>query len=202
MMAWATSHMLTDLLRILPAGAAAVLLLSLFSKAGRSSTDVQRQQSGLYRILGAAVLLGIAGIPRTHLEMRLPPQQFQTADGGMLRLNDFAGRPVVVNLWATWCAPCLREMPTLRKAQAASPQAVFVFADQGESAASVADYLAHAREGTDNVVLDEQKDLARMAGSAVIPTTLFFDQEGKLRLLKAGALSESAFRDALASVSH
>jgi thiol-disulfide isomerase/thioredoxin len=196
------SHMPSGLPAILSTGLAMVLLLSLFARSGRSTTARHGRQTGLYRILAAAVLMGIAAIPQPHLGLQLPSQPFQTADGAITRLSDLKGRLVIVNLWATWCAPCLREMPVLRNAQGTLPQNAFVFANQGESPASVLGYLSRTHASAGNVILDEEKKLAKMAGSAVIPTTLFFDHEGKLRLVKRGAFSESSFRDALASFSH
>ena len=58
----------------------------------------------------------------------LPDLAFATADGATITLAEFRGRTVLINLWATWCAPCLREMPlldTLAEA-AAGPEKEFV----------------------------------------------------------------------------
>src|SRR5438876_1827742 len=48
-----------------------------------------------------------------------PDTAFTDADGKPVRFADFKGKPVVINLWATWCQPCLREMPSLDRLQAA-----------------------------------------------------------------------------------
>src|ERR1700693_622044 len=48
-----------------------------------------------------------------------PETVFTDADGKKASLADFKGKPVIVNLWATWCQPCLKEMPSLDRLQAA-----------------------------------------------------------------------------------
>ena len=62
---------------------------------------------------GDAGAVAIAGEPRAAL-----PLAFERADGGKTSLADFRGRAVLLNLWATWCAPCRAEMPALDKLQA------------------------------------------------------------------------------------
>jgi thiol-disulfide isomerase/thioredoxin len=119
----------------------------------------------------------------------LPVATFTGLDGKPVRLNDFLGKPVVVNLWASWCPPCRREMPILTLAQASNPAVVFVFANQGETAQTVRQYFAGAHVNPANVILDSQLELARLAASSVLPVTLFFDVAGKLRSLRMGKLS-------------
>ena len=48
-----------------------------------------------------------------------PPETFAALDGARVGLADFKGRVVLLNFWATWCAPCIREMPSLDRLQAA-----------------------------------------------------------------------------------
>src|SRR5690606_15649965 len=72
-----------------------------------------------------------------------------------LDVASLEGRPTVINLWATWCPPCRRELPLLDGAQASYPDVQFVFADQGEVRTTVEAYLAGRPElSLDNVVLD------------------------------------------------
>src|SRR5262249_41334336 len=67
-----------------------------------------------------------ANLPKAHLEklkwsdapMPAPQTQFQDAEGKAHTLSDFAGKVLVVNFWATWCGPCVEEMPTLDRLQA------------------------------------------------------------------------------------
>ena len=76
------------------------------------------------RILGVLAILGLIGpaLAETPIETAapqpLPPLTFQSMDGKEASLADFAGKVVVLNLWATWCAPCREEMPGLDRLQA------------------------------------------------------------------------------------
>src|SRR5690554_8147761 len=65
--------------------------------------------------------------------------------GNQLTLSDYKGKPVVVNLWATWCPPCIREMPVLDEAQQANQDIHFVFVNQGEDSAEVTHFRSEER---------------------------------------------------------
>src|SRR3546814_7917792 len=64
----------------------------------------------------------------------LPDLQLVTLEERPAHLSSYMGTPVVLNLWATWCPPCRREMPVLEQAQTAFPDVAFVLINQGESA--------------------------------------------------------------------
>ncbi len=99
------------------------------------------------------------------------------------------GRPLVVNLWATWCPPCRREMPVLAAAQQRTPGVVFAFVNQGENDATVRNFLALNQPGLANVLLDPGKELGQHLDSMALPTTLFYDAHGRLVATHLGALS-------------
>jgi thiol-disulfide isomerase/thioredoxin len=125
---------------------------------------------------------------------RLPEVTLSTLDGHPIAMSDFSGRPLVVNLWASWCAPCRRELPVLRDAQLAEHEVVFVFADQGEPAATVKAYLERQHLSLRNVLTDPLGSLAVHAGSSAVPTTLFFNENGVLVKAHAGQLSAGELR--------
>lgn len=107
------------------------------------------------------------------------------------------GRPLVVNLWATWCPPCRREMPVLAAAQQQLPGVAFIFANQGENPVTVQKYLTASQLVLANVVLDSRKKLGEQLGSTALPTTLFFSASGRLVDTHLGALSSASLASKL-----
>ena len=107
------------------------------------------------------------------------------------------GKPLVVNLWASWCPPCRREMPVLAAAQKQEKWASFVFANQGENATTVQRYLSASQLDLVNVLLDRETKLGWVAGSSALPLTLFYDASGRLVATHLGALSDASLANRL-----
>jgi thiol-disulfide isomerase/thioredoxin len=141
--------------------------------------------AGLATLAAGTAMLTMLAPPSMHL----PALTFKGLDGNTVKLSELKGRPVVINLWASWCPPCRKEMPVLRDAQARNQDVVFVFVDQGEDDATARAYLKSQQLALRNVAMDPQRELARQAGSQVLPTTLFFDEKGMLAGRRIGELS-------------
>lgn len=125
--------------------------------------------------------LNLSAAPFTDTtEHQLPPIVVYDLDDEPRSLDSFGGKPVVVNLWATWCPPCRREMPAFQAAQAEWEEVHFVFANQGESAETVRGFLDEESLMLDHVMLDGTSRLADHFGAHGMPVTLFFDADGKL----------------------
>ncbi|MDO9321757.1 MAG: TlpA disulfide reductase family protein [Pseudomonas sp.] len=128
---------------------------------------------------------------------RLPPLSFRDSNGASVALEDYAGKPLVVNLWATWCPPCRREMPVLAEAQRNHPELTILFVNQGEDSDVVSQYLAAEALGLDNVLLDSGARLGQHVGSRALPSTLFYDAEGRQAGSHLGELSRASLARAL-----
>jgi thiol-disulfide isomerase/thioredoxin len=103
-----------------------------------------------------------------------------------------AGKPAVVNIWATWCGPCRVEMPTLEAAQNQYEHVQFVFVNQGENARTIQSYLTNENLALQQVWIDPSSELLKLAGSSGLPTTLFFNSQGHQVDAHFGVLSAAS----------
>lgn len=112
------------------------------------------------------------------------------------RPEQLAGRDrvVVLNLWATWCPPCRREMPMMTELAAQMPDTDFVFANQGEDAARIEAFLAAAGLPRTGMLRDPAMRLMTEMNAAGLPATLIFDARGALVATHMGEISRPALR--------
>lgn len=130
----------------------------------------------------------------------VPLVQLERLDGGTVQLSTFTDKPMVINLWATWCPPCRREMPVLRDAQRRHPDITFVFVNQGESAPAIRRFLAAEGLRIDNVFLDPVSAVSRSTNAFAYPTTLFFDNRGMLFIRQVGGVTAASLEERLAVI--
>ncbi|MES2226791.1 MAG: TlpA disulfide reductase family protein [Pseudomonadota bacterium] len=128
---------------------------------------------------------------------RLPELTFTSLDGKTVPLREFEGKPTVVNLWATWCPPCVREMPVLHAAQDKRTDVNFVFVNQGEEGAKVSRWLEGQRLSMRNVLLDPHRKASAAFQQQGYPTTLFFNTQGELVSSRIGELSSATLNEKL-----
>lgn len=144
-------------------------------------------------IAGLAVWAGLSSVLGVHDRPMLPALALQRLDGAPIALAQAAaGRPTVVNLWATWCPPCRVEMPLFVNAEQREPGVSFVFVNQGEGAAVVQRWLSLQTYVLGNVLLDARSQAGVAVGSAGLPTTFFYDVGGRLVERHVGPLSAAS----------
>ncbi len=110
-------------------------------------------------------------------------------------LDLYKGKVTVVNLWASWCPPCRREMPAFKQVQSTRSDVNIVFANQGEELAEIQKYLLDENLELDNMWRDPQMQLGQAVRSRGLPTTLFLDEQGRLVDVRAGELSAATLND-------
>jgi thiol-disulfide isomerase/thioredoxin len=159
----------------------------------------------LYAV-GAGVIVWLASVllPLAMPAQRMQVPQITLADmrGRSIELKGFAGKPLVINLWTSWCPPCRREMPVLGEAQLQHPEIHFVFANQGEASETIRNYVSRQEFNLENVLLDSGRQLGAILGSGALPTTLFFDAQGVLVEHRMGELSAATLAQRLESLQH
>ena len=119
-------------------------------------------------------------LDRSHAGTAAPAVDFQSPEGTPVSLADFRGKPLLVNLWATWCAPCIAEMPTL-DALAARDKSLQVLAvsQDMDGAAKVDPFFAERKFSTLQPYLDPEIALMSELRVDTLPTTILYDAEGK-----------------------
>ncbi len=121
----------------------------------------------------------------------MPTMPFVGPDGGPATLTQFRGKPLMVNLWATWCAPCIAEMPTLDKLALREKDRFHLVAVSQDMAGKreVDPYFAKAKFGALRPYLDKQNVLMTALKTDTLPTTIFYDAKGKEQWRVLGAMN-------------
>lgn len=120
-----------------------------------------------------------------------------TLDGETVRMSQFAGRPIYINFWGTWCPPCVEELPLLEsfaREQAALPDgAVVIASNNTETSEQIRAYFAENGLDLPHIlfVQDSASTLYRWFGVFQMPTTYVADAAQTVRLVKYGAFSEA-----------
>ncbi|VBB15642.1 TlpA family protein disulfide reductase [Burkholderia stabilis] len=162
-----------------------------------------RRLPALRRPVMAGIVAGLAawGIAQgtlATLQQAAPPlaaMQLEALDSTPVLPQGFAGKPVVVNLWATWCPPCRREMPILEQAQRDHPDVTVLMLNQGENAQAIRAFLEQQGLRFDHVLLDPSLRAMHAYGSRGLPTTLFFNAKGELVESHMGELTAARLKD-------
>lgn len=144
--------------------------------------------------LGAPDLRDLARGDMAKLQVSVdgpPPPRTPILDaqGGTVTLGDLKARVVVVNLWATWCAPCVREMPTLAALQAAYPGRVLVAPismDKADDREKARAFIAAHRPLPFYQDMNLALPFALTPVAEGFPTTVIYDAKGRERARLAG----------------
>jgi thiol-disulfide isomerase/thioredoxin len=120
-------------------------------------------------------------LDRSHQGERAPDAVFVDGEGQPVRLSVFRGRPLLVNFWATWCGPCVVEMPSLDAlaAREGSDLEILTVSQDLDGRQKVTDFFAARHFQRLEAYLDPQMRLMSALGLDTLPTTILYNAEGK-----------------------
>lgn len=122
---------------------------------------------------------GESAVDRSHKGLALPAMPFEAPGGGPQTFGQWRGKPVLVNFWATWCAPCVRELPTLDALAARGTIPVVAVSEDTGGAARVGPFWK--AKGLKALVpyTDAKMRLMTALQIEVLPTTILYGADGK-----------------------
>lgn len=173
---------------------AGVALVALGALAGVTAHRLVRPRATLQPSTAAALPPHLqTDVPARVIPMVLPDLALADSNGVTHRLSDFAGHPLIVNFWATWCEPCRREIPLLiRLRHERSGNGLAIVGIAVDFRAAVVKY-AHASGIDYPVLIGEEKGLeaANAFGmDLVFPFSVFADGQGRVVAVKVGELHQ------------
>lgn len=124
-----------------------------------------------------------------------PVGDFALSDlnGNTVHLSDFAGKPVMINAWATWCPPCRAEMPLLNSYyQAHRQQGFVILAVNAGDSQSEASSFAQQNGLAFTVLLDPDTSLLNGLGIHSFPTSVFIGRDGKVKTIHVGMFTQDS----------
>jgi cytochrome c biogenesis protein CcmG/thiol:disulfide interchange protein DsbE len=155
--------------------------------------------------IGLLLMAGFGRDPRQIasplIGREAPAWMLATLDGGMLSSSDLAGRPYVVNFWASWCGPCRDEHPVLARAFTEHPDqlgVVGVLYQDGTDAAR--SWLAEVGDAGYPTIVDESGAVAIDFGVTGPPETYFVDADGIVRARQFGPLTDALLAEHLVAI--
>ena len=147
----------------------------------------------------------------TTEEMEAPPKQapkpapmfsLKSINDKTVSLADFKGRPLVVNFWATWCAPCLAEMPLLEKVRKTwKGKGLEVLMINIKESQSAAGEFMKGHGYSFRTLLDETGEVSEKFQVFGLPTTYFIDKNGVIQYTHMGELTQEIIAMGLEAIS-
>tara|TARA_R110000824_G_scaffold50894_5_gene141879 strand:- start:1360 stop:2016 length:657 start_codon:yes stop_codon:yes gene_type:complete len=161
-----------------------VLLVNL-SACDRGSNEAEQEFAGnKVEEEGEAIESGQGLVGKLDISLRgtaMVDTPFQDPEGSTVRLSNFIGKPVLVNIWATWCAPCIVEMPMLDKlaVREKGRLKVLVVSQDIQGAEKVVPFFERGGYEELEPYVDPENGLSFGFGSGLMPTTVLYDAQGK-----------------------
>jgi cytochrome oxidase Cu insertion factor (SCO1/SenC/PrrC family) len=140
-------------------------------------------------VLQALVTIAGPEQPAPAVSGRAPAFTLTGTDGHQVTLASLAGKPAVINFWASYCPPCRAEMPLLQKLVGQQTGARLVLVDEGDSSQSAHDFLSSLGI-KQPALLDSNLGVGHAYGAIALPTTVFVRADGTIAARHIGQLDE------------
>jgi cytochrome oxidase Cu insertion factor (SCO1/SenC/PrrC family) len=144
---------------------------------------------GTPQVLQSLVTISGPELPPAAGSGAAPAFSLETTDGRRVKLSELLGRPLVINFWATYCAPCRAEMPMLQSKVGGQSTAQLVLVNEGDSAAAASAFLSSAGVHQASL-LDSDLAVGRAYGAVGLPITVFVGADGSIDARQIGQLEE------------
>jgi cytochrome c biogenesis protein CcmG/thiol:disulfide interchange protein DsbE len=131
-----------------------------------------------------------------------PDFTLKTFDGKSVSLSDFAGKPVVLNFWASYCHPCREEFPLFREQLAQHPGRFVVLGVDTKDIESDGKHFADEQKATWPIAFDASNDVATAYGVGAVPQTFFIKPDGKVGLRYYAQIPDDKWTHALAKITN
>lgn len=151
-----------------------------------------------WSLVGALLLVGCGGGAPQRVEVgaRMPAFELLARDGSKLASDTLAGSPAIISFWATWCQPCLKDIPELNQLVAQDGLTVVAISLDAGGWSAVDPFLEkHPLRGT--IVLGNEKLFGRFGGFT-IPYTLVVDRDQTIRAVFRGPVTRTEVLASLA----
>jgi peroxiredoxin len=155
-------------------------------------------------ILAALILYSNANLSQgfpSHIKIGAPLSDFTLTDlsGKSVHLSDYAGKPVLINAWATWCPPCKTEMPVLNQYYQAHRSQGFILlaVNAGDPQATTADFVSQNNLSFP-VLLDPGAGVLEAMGVNDYPTSILIGRDGLVKTVHLGSYTAQALESDVA----
>ena len=158
----------------------ALLLVAAGLIGGCDRQSGPQQQAEGANAAAPASSASLDKIDRSHKGEAAPAFPFVDAGGKQRTLADFRGKPVLLNLWATWCAPCIKEMPTLDALAVREGDSlqVLTISQDGSESGKVTEFFAKAKFRKLQPYIDSEMAFSLQLGLN-LPATILYDSAGR-----------------------
>jgi thiol-disulfide isomerase/thioredoxin len=146
-------------------------------------------------LLAAALLIAACG-GGSDSSSGADAVSFTSSDGSEVSLSSMAGEPVVVNMWATWCTPCVKEMPAFDEVASSTDGVRIIGVNVGDSADDAAKFAADLGVAYEQFT-DPDGNLSTALEVSGLPATAFVDADGKVIEVHQGAYTVPELRTAI-----